>query len=374
MRFFADMHHGGAARAQVLLFQVRLGHEIYFGDTKFTDKINNDFELRDNIQKHSGRGDWLPCVPSWLIGMGGVPPTILEKDGSWKNLVSFDEFMDMDWDVFLTTRTETQKVFKELKRIHPHGDKVKMIALTGNDACSFEWDWIKNFMTSDESSYRLAPWDINKIHYSQELGMQYGETFMPIGVGELRTINCFTNCWPTFTNWSCNHDINLNMGRCPHCDNVPSEYPSPLSPYGVWEGAKKLLPDHTFNDYGIGCKIGCKPEVQLPVEYAKGALTVQFKTYEGYGFSLLQSIACGRPVIVFRRFHRYRTANKYLIPNLTCFEIEPNPMSLAHVVGYVTENLDRANKYAEACYKASKGLFNWEHEAFRVKEFLGRLI
>lgn len=135
-----------------------------------------------------------------------------------------------------------------------------------------------------------------------------------------------------------------------------------------------MLPNYTFNDYGINCKIGCKPEIQLPIEYASGALSVHMKTYDGYGFSMLQSIACGRPVIVPRRFHRYRTANHYLIPNVTCFEAEWNAHSVVEIVKYVTESVDRANHYARACWDASKGLFNWEHEAWRVGEFLGRLI
>lgn len=97
------------------------------------------------------------------------------------------------------------------------------------------------------------------------------------------------------------------------------------------------------------------------------------KTYDGYGYSMLQSIACGRPVIVPRRFHKYRTANRYLIPNVTCFEVEWEGKALADTIRYATGSLDRANHYAYACWKASLGLFDWDHEAFRVSEFLEEL-
>ena len=374
MNIFADYHHGGAARAQVLLFQARLGHSIYFGNTEFVKNLDEQFEMH-HIQHHSGEGDWLPCISSWLVGMGGVPSNLLRADGTWENLISFEEFMDKRWDIFLTTRTETQEIFKSLKKIHPHGDEIKIIALTGNDAVLFDYDSIKNLMTSDEPTYNLAPPGINKIHYSQELGFQYGASFIPIGVHELKTINCFINCWPSFDQpWHWNYNISGNQGRCPNCNKPPATLPPAVKPYEIWTGASKLLPEYTFNDYGINCKIGCKPEVQLPLEYASGALTVHMKTYDGYGFSMLQSIACGRPVIVPRNFYKFRTANKYLIPNLTCFEADWNAESVAQIIQYVTETPERANEYAVACYIAGRGIFNWAHEAFRVKEFLGRLI
>jgi len=366
MKFLADHHHGGAARAQVLLLDHRLGHQVYFPSARLVDELGLDKSLI------------LPCMSSWAKGIGGIPSGLLNDDGTYPYLVhSLDELKKIEWDAFLITRVETQEMFKGLKREYFPGRDIKMIALTGNDACTFDYSWIKNLMTSDEPTYNIAPNDINKIHYSQELGMQYGESFIPIGVKELKTINCFINCWHTFTGaWQWNYDISGNRGKCPHCNHVPSDLGSlkPINPYGIWEGAKSLLPDYTFNDYGIECKMGCIPEVQLPLEYASGALTVHMKTYDGYGFSMLQSIACGRPVIVPYKFHKYRTANKYLIPNVTCFEADWTADSVYEIIKYVTGNLKRANEYAAACYVAAKGLFNWGHDAFRVKEFLERLI
>jgi glycosyltransferase involved in cell wall biosynthesis len=367
MKIFSDFHHSGAARGQVLLLQVRLGNPVFFGDERFVTALTQRMGTR--------RVDWLPVLPSWLAGMGGVPKDILNDDLSWPNLINFEEFMDMDWDVFLCTRIETQDVFKELKRLHPRGDKVKIIGVTGNDATPFDWTFIRNLMTSDEATYRLSPWDINKIHYSQEIGWDYGIRFTPVDERSLRTVNCFVNCWTHFDDpWVWGYDNNLNRGCCPHCDNPPSKYPEAVRPFSIWKGAEAKLPGHLFVDYGIACKMGCIPEVEMPLAYASGALTVHMKTYDGYGYSMLQSIACGRPVIVPYKFHRYRTANKYLIPNLTCFEVDWNAESLAQTIGYVTENVKRANEYAVSCWQAAKGLFNWDHEAFRVREFLERLV
>jgi glycosyltransferase involved in cell wall biosynthesis len=149
-----------------------------------------------------------------------------------------------------------------------------------------------------------------------------------------------------------------------------------MKPYWIFTGAMAGLRDYgyTYGEYGIHCRDGMIPEPKLPAAYASGALTIHMKTYDGYGYSMLQSIACGRPVVVPRGFHRYRTANKFLIPNLTCFETEWSDSDLMRTIMEATSDLETANKYAWACYTAAGMIFNWDLEAFRIKKFLGRLI
>ena len=103
-------------------------------------------------------------------------------------------------------------------------------------------------------------------------------------------------------------------------------------------------------------------------------MTVHMKTYDGYGHSMLQSIALGRPIIVPMGFHRYRTAGRALVPNLTCFESEWNAPSLIKTITDYTSDLDRANEYALACHKAADGLFNFHLEGVRLKKFLEELL
>jgi hypothetical protein len=209
----------------------------------------------------------------------------------------------------------------------------------------------------------------------QELGLQYlKDDFVPIDSSTQKTVNSFVNCWNTFTApWVWDYDHGAWGGYCPHCAGQRSPAMSPVAPYSLWCDAKAALPDHTFNEYGIACTLGCIPEVCLPLEYNKGALTVHMKTYDGYGFSMLQSIAMGRLVIVPRGFHRYRTAGRVLIPNLTCLESEWNSSSLTGVIKDFTSDLTMANDMSLACYKASRGLFNFDVEAKRISKFLENL-
>lgn len=365
MKIFADFHHSGLARSLVLALQHRLGHEIYFPGANFVE---------NTLHLSGGHHVLLSCLPSWTLSLGGFPDHL---SGEWENLVTYDQFMETDWDVFLVTRIETQRMFRELKKIHPDGDKIKVVAQNGNDGVMFDWDFCKNFMTSDEASFRKAPADLHTIWYMQELGMQYmKQEFVPLNAESVKRVNSFVNCWNTFTSpWKWDGDASIYNAQCPHCGAGAQATPHPVvEPYNMWLQAKANLPDHEFGEYGISCTFGCIPEVCLPTEYVKGGLTVHMKTYDGYGHSMLQSIACGRLVIVPKGFHRYRTAGRVLIPNLTCLESEWTAESLTKTINDYTSDLSLANDYAYSCWEAARKIFNWELEARRLGRFMENLV
>lgn len=366
MKIFADYHHSGAAQGQVLLLQHRLGHTLYFPGQSFVERIKPLFKQQ---------GDWLSPLPNWLRDMGGVPGCV--ADDAPKHIIDYDEFMGIKWDAIFLSRYESQNIFKSLLQQHPEGKTIKVIGMTGNDNTVYDWEFVKNFMSTDELSYFMAPKDMNKVWYDQEIGQHYGREYIPIDNQSLRTVNSFVNCWPSFNQeWTWDHEFTGAHGRCPHCSSDRSGQQTKIVPYQIWlDAAHKLSSTHTFCEYGINGKEGMIPEYLLPKTYASGALTVHMKTYEGYGYSMLQSIACGRPVIVPRKFYKYRTANKFLIPNLTCFELEDwNADCLAETIRDVTSDLGQMQKYSTACYEAANGMLNWELEAHRVRKFLGKLI
>ena len=313
LKIFSDYHHSGAAQGQALLFHRRLEHDLYFPNEDLVKKV-----LEMGLCKE---GDIMPCMPTWLRKMGGYPEY---RNKDWEYIIGYDEFMSTDWDVILVTRIETQKVFSELRKMHPTGEQIKFIGVTGNDNTPFDWALIPNLMSSDCATFVNSPSSIHKLWYSQEIGHQYFDAaFVPVtGIAQF-TVNQFVNCWPSMRGpWHRVYDMSNWKGKCPYCDANQDGAPlgDVIDPYGIWLGAKEVLPTHWFQEYGINCEKGCVEEVNLVPRYTSGAVTVHFKAYDGYGYSMLQSLLCGRPVIVPRGFHKFRTAGKYLIPNLTCFE------------------------------------------------------
>ena len=75
-------------------------------------------------------------------------------------------------------------------------------------------------------------------------------------------------------------------------------------------------------------------------------------------------------MIVPEGFFKYRTAGRYLIPNITCFEASWDASAICEAIDQVTKDIDTANAYAYACWKAAQGLFQWDHEAWRVKKWM----
>jgi len=362
MKIFIDYHHSGAARGQVLLLQERLKHDVYFPNAMFVDGVVRK-GLCDNTQL-------LSVDKNWLKELG--------EDIPFNNDISLDEFMSTEWDVVMCTRIETQNMFRWLVENHPRGKNIKIIGMTGNDAVEFDWGLVRNLMATDYPTYENAPRDVNKIYYSQEISSNFGRKYVPITDHIGTVVNCYINCWNNFDGpwvWDAGY---ARHGHCPHCgmrtDNTRLGASNPVSPFGIWaEVRRRLSGDVAMRSYGIACDDGFIPEPQLPVYYENSVATIHMKTYDGYGFSVLQSIASGRIAIVPKQFFRYRTAGKYLIPGVTCIEVDWSVDSLEEAVRYITGDIHRADVLNHACYDAARGLFNWDCEAFRVDEFLSKL-
>ena len=75
----------GCARGLALLLQDRLEHELFFPDAEM---------VKSTIRNGLAEGVMMPCVPSWLVGLGGYPESGLDSGGEWTNLVNYEEFMD----------------------------------------------------------------------------------------------------------------------------------------------------------------------------------------------------------------------------------------------------------------------------------------
>lgn len=359
MRLAVDYHHNGLGRSIFLTMQDRLGHEVWFPDGTFAAWANQRIV-----------GTWL--TPN-VQADGGIPAQHLNAAGNLPNICSKEQFLSMDWDAVIMTRPESVPLFRELIAAHPNGGKIKRICQAGNEGQSYDWDFSPNFLSSEYLSFIRAPDSINKLLYHQEVGRQFApDTFTYLTEEDLHTINTYINCLSSFHDWRWDKEMAGWHGMCPHCDSVPTTA-SPVSVRDMWANMHAHLPEYTLREYGIINKDGFIPEKQLPQVINSSALTWGFKTYEGWGHSIANSVSMGRLCLVPRRFHRYRTANQFLIPNLTCLECDWTAESCIKAIRWFTESLERANAYSEACFQAARGVFNWQLEAYRVKTFLENL-
>lgn len=360
MKIFCDYHHGGLARSMFYLFGDRLGHQIRFADPKFAKALDPTGQFFVGLDEKV-----------WLNQMGGIPK------GTWCNnagTVSMEEFMDTDWDIFLFTRPESQQRLWNLN--HPKASTIVNIGQAGNENTVYDWSKVQHLLTSDEDTWRLAPPNVTRILTGQELGRHFGKTFEPVTEDGFRVINCFINNLRGQSQadiWSSNDWGN----GCPHCGSkVGPKVHQNL--WDLWKETSESMGGYDFKVWGHtndGLSGGANVlDKQLPKYYQKGALTWHVKGFDGWGHSMLQSITCGRPVIVEKRFYRYRTAGNYLIPNVTCFYVDYDKAKCGEAIGSHTKDLDQVNHHAKRCWEAAQGLFDWEHEAWRVKEWMEEML
>lgn len=364
MRIWSDFHHSGLLRSIFYLFCDRLGHTLDIPSASFVDTHTND-------------GIWGVIHKTFPKSMGGIDTSTWDKTIQF---VSADQFLDTDYDMVLITRTETEPIIYPMLdkkyRFSWRKNRPKIVGWSGNENTIYNWEKLHNLIATDWQTYWLSPDNIHKIWTGQELGRHYGETFSSITESNLHNINSFINNLNGF-----DHPFRWNAdaynGYCPHCNSQQVVSARTVNVWGLWCNCIKQLPEYVFTPYGAGNRAYGGDNIEeskLPAKYGEGVLTWHFKNFEGWGHSLLQSIACGRPVLVPKGFYKYRTANKYLIPYVTCFECDWDPVSICEMIKEVTKDVETANSYASMCYETGKTLFgSWHIEAERVASWLDDL-
>jgi len=343
MKIFIDFHHGALLRWMFYLFADRLGHEVGLVGSGLCGEVS---QIADP-------GTW---GAMYEMGLTNIGITDAEKARcTYTFIESIEELQDTKWDAMVLTRTESQKLLRQLG--YPNRNlEAKYVGVSGNEGSYYDWMWVKNVMASDLMTYKYTQGaDVNKIHVPQELGRAYDQGFVPIKEENLHNIYAFLNNIRGY-------DQDIKVRNSVQRVNI----------YKLWTELQEAMPEYTFRCWGHGNEdIGsqCITENVLAPYYHEAAMVWHYKTYEGYGHALLQSLPAGRPVIVPRGFYDDRTAGAYL-DDENAFFCGYDLESVRAAILENTASLETANRKARSTYDSYKKRFDWEHEARRVAEWV----
>lgn len=338
-KVFADFHHAGLFYSLKLLFEDRLGGQLFRPiGTEWLDK--GYWKMAEIYNNH----------PATVAQYLGIPLNDIEAEGIhriwepahdyFQNAITHERFLEIKPDVVIATIPQHIESFKRL------ADEVgaKMIYQIGN-AWPVEAGLAPNIMAS--AKIQNVPKNIHFIEYHQEFPTSL---FQPISNLPDNNIYSFVNCF-----------------------NTASIY---QNDWKLFEKIEEMMPEWRFKSLGGSCRDGAadgQAEVARMMREAKFIWHTKFGG-DGYGHVIYNSAAVGRPLIVKKHYYTGKLGEELMIDRETCICIDDlNYQEIINKVLYFSE----PERYQQLCRNAGvnfKAKVNFDTEAERLTQFLENLV
>ncbi len=268
-------------------------------------------------------------------------PVKMEMEGGYytQKAITYNKFLEMDFDFVVTTSYGNEKIFHDVLRRHtPNTVFIRQIGNIHEKPLGY----CKNILLA---TYEPMPPGINYIHYHPEHYEGYCHTL------------------PT------NHKTIKNFAN-----HLPA-YPDHLD---TWNKCESSLRDFTFKMHGKKGRDGLIPHLSMPQAMKDSAFIWHIKAG---GFVARQALASGRPCIVRRRLcNLYNTLCTNLFHDsvkngpVNCIDLDLRP--LGETIKLIRE-LSQPSRHIEIC-KATAEKFRkdapFADEAERIKEWINNLL
>ena len=292
MNVFADLHHGDLYYSLHLLFEKRLGGQLFRpigldwfkkGFWKLAEPYGNAPDtLNQYLEVPPANKECIveKCEKVQINDFYHLPvskPHILQKYGETQLIddvyyipvktpdgyyiqkaITLKKFLEMDIDYVIATLDRDEKPYSEL--VSKYKPNAKFIFQLGN--VGWKPTCAKNVLLARNTS---IPSNVNYIKYHPEHHESYCYT-PPINHNVIKT---FINCL--------------------------FEFPESLAWLNKYEG---FLPELTWKIHGILNKDNAVPNELMPQAMKESAFCWHVKSHCGGGFVARQAMACGRPPII----------------------------------------------------------------------------
>lgn len=329
MNIFVDYHHGDLYHSLHLLFEKRLGHNLYC-------PIGMDWFHKGYWKIASPYGDALDTVGQFLDHGPGMIEKIEDdiyylyestRNAHYKG-ITLDQFTKMNIDVVISSIPAHDISFATL--IKDHKPSAKHISQMGN---LWTQTLVRNVMCSFPRSRINVHSDQNIVLYNQEF------------------------------------DLNIFKYVPPSLNKMITSFVHTLPQAELFHQYKNRLNDFTFKSYGAGCLNGCIDLRNIASEMRNSAFGWHVKhSGDGYGHIFHNWFACGRPIIT--HISDYRHYSNLLIPSETCIDLDSgNFNDIVEQIRQFSEPKTH-KRMCEQVYKLFKANVDFGKDAEKVRTFL----
>lgn len=333
MKILACRHHASLFYSLKLLFEDRLGHELYF-------PIGMEWHEKGYWNYTSNNDPYV--IQQFLVGfsnelvIGQKHDDYIEVEelfhGYTQKGMTFDQFLKTDVDIIMPTIKNHEELFAKL--IRDHKPNAKLIRQEGNN--DFVINPIcKNVMSSVPPNGITIPEGTNIVYYHQEFDTNL---FSYTPMRNFRRVTNMMNCLPQ---WESIKD---------------------------WNRLKEQSSGYEFKMHGILGDDGNIDRVNGVAEAIKNSTWIfQLKQGENGGGHLTHNaMAIGRPLICKRSYLKYLFDKGVLEHGITCIDLEDE-----NKIDVDSLNPEEMGKELNRRWKE---LVDFDKEEQEIREFLGRLL
>lgn len=367
-----DFHHAGLLNSLILLFEKRLGGNIY----------------RPIGMEWAEKGFWKvynhPATQAQFLGIGaatpdGTPP-LNEVQGIGANIngtlgkryeyyrchdissdeenkaLLFQDFLQAPIDIVIASIPQHIEPFQQLCLLHPN--KPKFIFQIGNQWNATGYDRIvpMNVMASAKIPFHQVHQCDSFIEYHQEFDTSVFNPWKN-GVEE----NGFEDTW------------NKSVTSFVNCFDVDQLF---AQDWHLFEEVEDMMSQWTFKTYGGQCRDG---SVGPASEVANTMKASQFIWHtknggDGYGHVLHSSAACGRPLIIKRQYYLGKMGDALIKDGETAIVIDAlSPQEIVNKIDYYSEK----QRWLRMCHNVIDNFaehVDFDKEQTQIEQFLVSLL
>lgn len=349
MNVFTDFHHTALLRSIIMLFEDRLGGNVY-------RPIGTEWHEKGfwKVYDHPATVQQFLTLAQGYRPVDGTPPLNVftypeytepdvyycadPENDTYNKAITFEKFLAMDIDIIIASMPEHIEPFKKL--IREYKPNAKLILQVGNN-----WNWesmgVQNVMAS--TAPKPVPQGVNAVFYHQEFSLDRFHT-----------------------EWS------YPRSRIYSFVNIIQN----TQDYELYLGYKRSLPHFDFKAYGAQCPDGV---VNGTKELARKMREARFIWHvkpggDGFGHVIHNAFAVGRPVITRKSHYAGCLAESLMVDGKTVIDLD------AHNIRENLELIEHFSKQenwsemAENVYNTFKEVVNYDAEEATIRKFLENLI